>query len=66
MLRSAQYINGFSVDQNNMKNDFHKAKFTAVDHPLNNINAELLSNGFRLVTGGNTVQETSLNTILQY
>lgn len=29
MLRSAQYINGFSVDQSNIKIDFRKAKFTA-------------------------------------
>jgi hypothetical protein len=64
--RSAQYINGFSVDRSSIKIDFRKAKFTAVDHPLNNINAELLNNGFRLVTGGNIIQKTPLNTILQY
>ena len=66
LQRAAQYINGFSVDQSNIKSDFRKAKFTAVNHPLNNINAELLNNGFRLITGGNTIQKTPLNTILQY
>lgn len=66
MRRSAQFINGFSIDHNGVKCDFRSAKFTAVEHPLNNINAELVSNGFLLETGGDIVSKTSLNSILKY
>lgn len=64
--RSAQLINGFSVDHNGLTYDFCSARFTAVDHPLNNINAELVNNGFRLETGGDIVPQIPLNTKLEY
>ena len=39
--------------------------FTADNTPLNNINAAAVGNGFRLATGGQTMQQSALRSVLR-
>ena len=66
LRRSAVFSDGWTVDHQETCHSLRNAKFAADDNPLVNINAESLQHGFRLSTGGCTIQTTELNSMLSY
>ncbi len=63
--RRARFRNGWVKTQDGDWIELTKVTFTADRTPLSNINAEVDGDGFRLATGGTTVQSTELNGRLE-
>ncbi len=61
-IRRARFGNGWVKTTDGQWNPLGKAAFTADNNPSTNINAETAQNGFILQNGGNTQNDTSLNS----
>ena len=63
--RSARFGNGWVKTTDGAWVELTKVVFTADGTPLSNINAQVVEDGFRLETGGNTQQQTDLRSRLE-
>jgi hypothetical protein len=63
--RAARFENGWVKTTDGTWVELTKVTFTADRTPLSNINAEVVNDGFRLATGGDTKQQTDLRSRLE-
>jgi len=63
--RAARFGNGWVKTTDGAWIELTKVVFTADGTPLSNINAQVVEDGFRLETGGNTKQQTDLRSRLE-
>ncbi len=63
--RSARFANGWVKTSDGAWVELTKVVFTADGTPLSNINAQVVDDGFRLSTGGDTMQQTELRSRLE-
>ena len=63
--RAAVFANGFCRTPGQQWIALTQVTFTADNTPLNNINAAAVGNGFRLATGGQTMQQSALRSVLR-
>ncbi len=63
--RAGRFENGWVKTTDGAWVELTKVVFTADGTPLSNINAQVVEDGFRLETGGNTKQQTDLRSRLE-